>query len=96
MKGKKILPRTVKERNKCLHNNTNQFCVIWKKNRKDSLLNGVNEKERNFKYNEIGINEKISSQRFRYRFPKHEIIDQVEIVFVVDSETYNDQEFAEA
>ena len=35
-------------------------------------------------------------QRIRYRFPKHETIDQLENVFVFDLETYNDEEFAEA
>ena len=35
-------------------------------------------------------------QRIRYRFSKHETIDQLENVFVFDLETYNDQEFAEA
>ena len=35
-------------------------------------------------------------QRIRYRFPKHETIDQIENVFVFESETYNVQEFAEA
>ena len=35
-------------------------------------------------------------QKKRYRFPKHETIDQLENVFVFDSETHKDQEFAEA
>ena len=41
-------------------------------------------------------NENNSKQRIRYRFPKHETIDQLENVFVFDLETYNDQKFAEA
>ena len=49
-KSKRILPRTVKQRNKCVHIHKNHYCVIWKKNRKDSLLNGVEEIDRNFKY----------------------------------------------
>ena len=42
------------------------------------------------------INEKNLKQRIRYRFPKHETIDQLKNVFVFDLETHNDQEFAEA
>ena len=34
--------------------------------------------------------------RSRYRFPKHETRNHLEKVFVFDSETHNDQEFAEA
>ena len=42
------------------------------------------------------INENILNQRIRYRFPKHETIDQLENVFLPDLETYNDQELGEA
>ena len=42
------------------------------------------------------INEDNLSQRIRFKFPKHEILDQLENVFVFNSETYNDQAFAEA
>ena len=42
------------------------------------------------------INENNLKQRIRYRFPKHETIDQLKNVFVFDLETHNDQEFAEA
>ena len=41
-------------------------------------------------------NEDNLSQRIRYRFSEHETIDQLENVLVIDLETYNDQEFAEA
>ena len=41
--SKRILPTTVKQRDKCVHIHKNQNCVIWKKNRKDSLINGVEE-----------------------------------------------------
>ena len=91
----KILPRTVKQKNICVYIHKNHYCVIWKKNRRDSLLNGVNEIENNFKYVKNKINEKNLKQRIRYRFPKHETIDQLENVFVFDLETHNDQEFAE-
>ena len=91
----RILPRTVKQKNICVYIHKNHYCVIWKKNRRDSLLNGVNEIENNFKYIKNKINEDNLKQRIRYRFPKHEILDQLENVFVFDLETHNDQEFAE-
>ena len=94
--SRRILPWTVKQKNICVHTHKNHYCVIWKKNRKDSLLNGVNEIERNFKYVKNKINENNLKQRIRYRFPKHEPIDQLENAFVFDLETHNDQEFAEA
>ena len=95
-KSQSILPRSVKQRNKCVHIHNNHYCVIWKKNGRESLLNGVEEIDRNFKYVKNIINENNLKQRIRYRFPKHEMIDQLENVFVFDLETYNDQEFAEA
>ena len=96
LKSKRILPRSVKERNICLYIHKKHFCVIWKEKRKDSLVNGAGETEANFKYVKNKINEDNLGQRIRYRFPKHETIDQLENVFVFDLETYNDQEFAEA
>ena len=92
----RILPRTVKQKNICVYIHKNHYCVIWKKNRRDSLLNGVDEIDKNFKYIKNKINEKNLKQRIRYRFPKYEPIDQLENVFVFDLETHNDQEFAEA
>ena len=68
---------------------------FWRKIRKDSLLNGVEEIDKNFKYVENKINENNKKQRIRYRFHKHETIDQLENVFVFDLETVNYQEFAE-
>ena len=94
--SKRILPWTVKQKNICVHIHRNHYCVIWKKNRKDSLLNGVQEVENNFKYVKNIINENNLKQRILYRFPKHEPINQLENVFVFDLETHNDQEFAEA
>ena len=70
--------------------------LFGKKNRKDSLLNGVQEIENNFKYVKNKINEKNLKQIIVHRFPKHEPINQIENVFVFDLETHNDQEFAEA
>ena len=92
----RILPRTVKQKNICVYIHKNHYCVIWKKNRKDSLLNGVDEIDKNFKYIKNKINENNLKQRIRYRFPKYEPIDQLENVFVFDLETHNDQKFAEA
>ena len=95
LNSKRILPKTVKQKNICVHIHRNHYCVFWKKNRKDSLLNGVQEIENNFKYVKNIINENNLKQRIVYRFPKHETINQLENVFVFDLETHNDQEFAE-
>ena len=96
LKSKRILPWTVKQKNICVHIHRNHYCVTWKKNGKDSLLNGEQEIENNFKYVKNIINENNLKQRIVYRFPKHEPINQLENVFVFDSETHNDQEFAQA
>ena len=95
LNNQRILPRTVKRRDICVHIHKNHYCVIWKKNRKDSLLNGVKEVDENFRYVKNKLNEDNLKQRIRYRFPKHEPINQLENVFVFDLETHNDQEFAE-
>ena len=95
LNNQRILPRTVKQRDICVHIHKNHYCVIWKKNRKDSLLKGVDEIDKNFKYVKNKINENNLKQRIRYKFPKHETMDQLENVFVFDLETHNDQEFAE-
>ena len=65
------------------------------KKRKDSLLYGVEEIERIFKYLKNKVNENSLSQRTRHRFPRHEAIDQLGNVFINDLETKNDQVFAE-
>ena len=91
-----MVPRSVCERNICLYIHKILYCVIWSKNRRVSLLNGVQEIEENFEYPKNEINEDNLSQRIRYRFPKHEIVDQQGNVFVFDLETYNDEKFAEA
>ena len=70
--------------------------VLFREEKKDSLLNGLEAIDRNFKYVENKINEDNLSKRLRYRFSKHETIDQLENVFVFDLETCNDQDFAEA
>ena len=96
LRKQRSLPRNVKQKDICVHIQKNHYCFIWKKNRKDSSLNGVEEIDKNFKYGKNIINEDNLKQRIRYRFPKHETIDQLENVFVFDLETHNDQEFAEA
>ena len=48
-KSKRILPRNVKQRELCVHIHKNHCCVIWKKKRKDSSINGVDEMDKNFK-----------------------------------------------
>ena len=48
-KSKRILPRIVKQRDIFVHIHKKHFCVIWKKNRRDSLLKGVDEIDKNFK-----------------------------------------------
>ena len=96
LKGKKILPRTVKQRDVCLYIHKNQYFVNRKKNRKDALLNGVEGIEGSFKYVKITSNKDKLGHGIRYSFPRHETVNQLENTFVFDLETYNDQEFAEA
>ena len=54
-KSKIILPRNVKQRDKCVHIHKNHYCVVWKESRKHSLLIGVEDK--NFKQFKNKINE---------------------------------------
>ena len=95
-KSKRKLPRSVKQKEKCVCIHNNHYCVIWNKNIRDSLLKGLKEIDRIFKYNKNKIHECNIKQRIRYRFPKHETVDQLENVLVIDLETYNDQELAYA
>ena len=96
LNSKRILPWTVKQKNICVHIHKNHYSVIWKKNREDFLLNGLQEIKNNFKYVKNIINENNLKQRILYRFPKHETIDQLENVFVFDLELHKDQKFVEA
>ena len=70
--------------------------VVFGKRRRDSLVNGVQEIEKKFKYGKNNINEKIIVQRIRYRFPQDKTRDQLDNVFVFDLETHKNQESAEA
>ena len=56
----------------------------------------MEEIEKNFKYVKNNKNENNLKQRIRHGFPKHEIMDQLENVFVFDLETCNNQDFAQA
>ena len=96
LKSKRILPGNVEKRVICVHIHKNHYFVIWKKNRKNSSLHNVEEIDKNFKYVKNIINKNDLKQRIRYRFPKHEAVDQLENIFAFDLETYNDQEFAES
>ena len=49
-KSKRFFPRNVKQRDTRVHNLENHYCGIWKKNRRDSLLNGVKQIDKNSKY----------------------------------------------
>ena len=95
-KSKRKLPRSVKQRDECVYIHKNYYCVIWKKSRKDALLNGVDKIDKKFKCVKNKINGNNLKQRIRYKFSKHETKDQIENVFVLDLETHNDQVFAEA
>ena len=86
-KSKGILPRPVKQRDLGLYVHKNQYCVFQKKNRRDSLLNGEEERDRNFKYVKNLLNENNLKQIIRYRLPKHETTHQSENVFLLDLET---------
>ena len=44
-------------RDKCIYLHKNPFCIFWKNNRRDSIINGEDEIQRNFKYVEIQTNE---------------------------------------
>ena len=70
--------------------------IFAKKSKRDGLLNGVEEVERNFKFVKNTIRENNLKQGIRYRVPKHKTIDQLDNVFVFDLETFNNQEFAGA
>ena len=69
LKSKRILPSSVKERNICLYIHKNHFCVFWKKNRNEFLVNGREDMARNFIHVENKMNEDNSGQGNRYGFP---------------------------
>ena len=70
--------------------------LFGRKNRQLSLLFGIKQIDRVFKYVKNIINENNLKGRIRFRLPKHESIDHFENEFMFDIETQNNQEFAEA
>ena len=56
----------VLNRGRFVYTKKNQNCLIWKKNRKDALLNGVEEIEKKFKYVKNKINDNNLNQNIRY------------------------------
>ena len=83
--GKQILPKTVKERRKCLYLYKNHFCVIWG----NSLSKAVKEVEANFKFVNTEVTQ-LNSQNFKeYKFDPKKIDSQVTNVCVYDIETFN-------
>ena len=49
LENRRFLPRSVKQKDKCLHTDKNHYCVLWKETRQDSLLNRIKEIDRNLK-----------------------------------------------
>ena len=49
-KSKRILVRSVKPRDICVYIQKNHYCVIWKTNRKNALLNRLEKMDKNVKY----------------------------------------------
>ena len=78
LKSTQLLSRTVKRRDIFLYIHENLYYVFWKTIRRDSLLNGVEETERNFKDVKNKIKENKLVQRIGYSFRKHETVDQLE------------------
>ena len=62
LKSRRILPKTVELGHICVHTLKNYYCVFWKKNRIDSLLNGVEETSKSFKY----VKNKISESSLKH------------------------------
>ena len=46
LKSQRFLPRTAKQRDKCVNNHEKPYCLIWKKIGRDSLFNGVEERRK--------------------------------------------------
>ena len=66
------------------------------KEKKRLLLNGVGEKERNFKNFKGKTDQDTFKKIVRCRLPTKKTIEQLEKEFIFDLETYNDQRFVEA
>ena len=82
VKRRRLLRRSVIERNICFHIHKNHYCLIGKKNRRDSLVNGVEEIERNCQHVNIWIKEDDLSQRICNIFPNQDDVNQKDSIFV--------------
>ena len=59
LENKRTLPKSVKQREVCVYLQKNHYCNIWKKNRKDGLLKGLDKTKMNSKYVKYKKNEKV-------------------------------------
>ena len=89
LNSRTILPQTVKQKNICLYFYKNYFCVLWKLNRRPSLLGAVVEVERNFRYEETQINDNILKRVIEYKFPISYDKNCLHNIFAFDLETRN-------
>ena len=56
LNNKRLLPRTVKERNIFIYLHENRFCAIWELDRETKLLDAVDEIENHFQHEETQMN----------------------------------------
>ena len=83
--GKDVMPRTVKERRKCLYLHNNHFSSIWG----HSLKKTVEELEANFKLVSSYVKCNNINKCVGYNFKPKSIESQSNIVCVYVIETYN-------
>ena len=86
---KRIMPRNCPVRNKCLYLYKQHYCVIWKNNDNDSLLNAAKEVENNFQYIRNRINNNNLKNIIKYSFPFKEKHNELDNVLIFDIETGN-------
>ena len=89
LNSKRILPQTVKQKIICLYLYKNRFCVLWKLNRRSSLLDAVFEFEKIFRYKTTQINDIILKQVIEHKFPTSNEMNCLYNVFASDLETCN-------
>ena len=85
----RIFPETVKKGNICLYLHKDQFCVKGKLNRKTSLLDWIDEIDKNFEHEQTQINKNILKQVIEYIFPISFEMNCLYSVFAFDLETCN-------
>ena len=90
VKSKRILPRSVNEKNICFYTHKKHYCVPWKRNKGNALLGAINEIERNCRNFKNKTAKDKLSQTICCRCPKENEVDQLQNVLVFDLETYND------